>query len=52
VTNKSTLRELARRALHNGKLPRRLPDQMWGGPGADEVCAVCAATGSLPKTSG
>jgi hypothetical protein len=46
VTNKSALREPARRALHDGKLPSRLPDRMWGGPGAGEVCAVCA----VPRT--
>lgn len=35
------LREQARAAVQNGKLPRRAPDRTWGGPGVGVACAVC-----------
>jgi len=35
------LREQARRAVQNGKLPARRPDRTWGGPGVGAECAVC-----------
>jgi hypothetical protein len=34
------LREQARAAIKNGKLPARAPDRTWGGPGVDAECAV------------
>ena len=40
------LRGKARAALQNGKLPRRLPDRTWGGPGVGAGCAIC----ELPVT--
>ena len=27
--------------IQAGKLPARLPDRTWGGPGVDAPCAVC-----------
>lgn len=36
-----SLRELARTAIRDEKLPRRSPDRTWGGPGVDAECAVC-----------
>ena len=36
-----TLRELARTAIRNGKLPARPPDRTWGGPGMGALCPVC-----------
>jgi hypothetical protein len=36
------LRQLARDALHEGRLPPRRPDRMWGGPGGGHLCAICA----------
>ena len=35
------LRQQAREAVQQGKLPARRPDRVWGGPGAGEVCSVC-----------
>jgi hypothetical protein len=39
--DEDTLREKARVALRNGKLPNRRPDRTWGGPGVGAMCAVC-----------
>ena len=39
----STLRVQARWLIQAGKLPNRLPDRIWGGPGAGTPCAVCGA---------
>jgi hypothetical protein len=44
----SALREKAREAIKNGKLPTRHPDRIMGGPGCDEACALCG--GTLPRT--
>ena len=35
------LREQAREAIQNGKLPSRGPDRTWGGPGVGAECSVC-----------
>ena len=35
------LRQQAREAVKQGKLPPRRPDRVWGGPGVGEICAVC-----------
>jgi len=37
----STLRAKARRLMQAGKLPNRLPNRMWGGPGIGTPCTVC-----------
>ena len=37
----SGLRSKAREALASGGLPRRFPDQTWGGPATGVPCAVC-----------
>jgi len=42
MPDEARLRELVRRALSNGTLPRREADHSWGGPGAGAACAVCA----------
>ena len=39
-----TLREKAREAVQNGKLPTRSPDRIMGGPGCGEACALCGET--------
>ena len=41
VPDESLLREKARAAVQNGKLPARRPDRTWGGPGVGAECAVC-----------
>ena len=46
MTDEARLREQARAAAQNGKLPNRLPDRTWGGPGVGAECAVCG----LPVT--
>ena len=38
------LREQAREAIENGKLPARSPDRIMGGPGCGEACALCGRT--------
>ena len=35
------LREQARTAIQNGKLPSHAPDRTWGGPGVGATCSVC-----------
>jgi hypothetical protein len=35
------LREKARAAVQNERLPARRPDRTWGGPGVGAECAVC-----------
>ena len=35
------LREKARAAVQNGKIPARRPDRTWGGPGVGAECSVC-----------
>jgi hypothetical protein len=37
----SNLRVQARKLMRAGKLPNRLPDRMWGGPGVGISCTVC-----------
>ena len=41
MPNEPALRKLARELLRSGKLPRREPDDTWGGPGVGALCAVC-----------
>jgi hypothetical protein len=41
MNEETRLRELAREALRNGKLPNDRPHRMWGGPGCGASCAVC-----------
>lgn len=40
------LREKAREAIRNGKIPARRPDRTWGGPGVGVPCTIC----ELPVT--
>jgi hypothetical protein len=35
------LREQARNAILNGKLPSHLPERTWGGPGVGVTCVIC-----------
>jgi len=35
------LRDKARIAIRNGKIPARQPDRTWGGPGVGALCSVC-----------
>jgi len=37
------LREKARQAIEEGRLPGCRPDQTWGGPGAGAECPICCA---------
>jgi hypothetical protein len=46
LPDETILREKARAAIRNGKLPERRPDRTWGGPGVGASCAVC----DLPVT--
>lgn len=41
MPDEAVLREKARAAVHQGKLPSRGPDRVWGGPGIGVPCAVC-----------
>ena len=40
----SALREKAREAIQNGKLPTRSPNSIKGGPGCSDACALCGET--------
>lgn len=46
MSDEGTLRDKARAAIRNGKLPTRSPDRTWGGPGVGAECAICG----LPVT--
>ena len=41
MPDEAILREKARAAILNGKLPSRRHDRMWGGPGVGIICPVC-----------
>jgi hypothetical protein len=47
MPDEKMLREKARAAVRDGKLPSRRPDRVWGGPGIGDTCVVCALP--LPK---
>jgi hypothetical protein len=36
------LRQKAREAIRGGRLPMRLPDRIYGGPGCGTACAICS----------
>jgi hypothetical protein len=36
------LREHARQALEQSKMPNRAPDRVWGGPGVGAPCTICS----------
>ena len=42
TSDESPVRQKARAELRAGRLPRQLPEGVWGGPGSDGVCAVCS----------
>jgi hypothetical protein len=42
MSDENTLRMKANEAMRAGKLPKRRPKRMWGGPGIGVPCAVCA----------
>jgi hypothetical protein len=41
MPDEAPLREFARFAIRDGRLPRRDPAQIWGGPGVGAFCGVC-----------
>lgn len=41
MPDEPALREHARRALQQDKMPNRQPDRLWGGPGVGAPCTVC-----------
>lgn len=41
MSDEARLREQARDAITNGKLPARKADRTWGGPGEGLECSVC-----------
>ena len=41
MPDEARLREQAREAIKNGKLPARKADRTWGGPGEGLQCSVC-----------
>jgi len=41
MSDETILREQARAAIRDGKLPSRAPDRTWGGPGVGATCSVC-----------
>src|SRR6266446_3344475 len=41
MPDEARLREQARAAIENGKLPSHAPDRTWGGPGVGATCSVC-----------
>lgn len=41
MPNEAPLRELARRAIRAGKLPREKPVGTWAGHGSGASCSVC-----------
>jgi hypothetical protein len=41
VPDESILRANAQEAIRAGKLPTRLPDRIWTGPGIGKTCPIC-----------
>ena len=41
MPDEPVLREKAREAIRNGKMPSRKQDRAYGGRGSREACAVC-----------
>jgi hypothetical protein len=41
MPDEPVLRQKARSAIENGRLPVCQPDRIWGGPGIGAPCAVC-----------
>ncbi len=41
MNDDTVLRQRAREAIDRGRLPARAPDQLLGGPGTGEECAIC-----------
>jgi hypothetical protein len=40
-SDQHSLHENAVEAIRTGRLPRRRPDRLWGGPGQGLACALC-----------
>jgi hypothetical protein len=41
MQDEAPLREFAGFAIRKGRLPRRGPARIWGGPGVGAFCSVC-----------
>jgi hypothetical protein len=41
MSDETLLRRKIYEAIQAGKLPYRLPEQAWGGPGCGGACAIC-----------
>ena len=41
MDHETELREKARAALRTGRIPARVPANLWGGRGSGEACAIC-----------
>nr|PZN77159.1 MAG: hypothetical protein DIU56_12370 [Pseudomonadota bacterium] len=41
MSDDNVLIEKAREAIQSGRLPRRPPVRMWGGPGVGHHCPIC-----------
>ena len=41
MPDEPVLREHARHALEQNKMPNRKPDRVWGGPGVGAPCTIC-----------
>lgn len=41
MSEQHTLRQKARQAIRDRKMPRRYPERLWGGPGTGARCAIC-----------
>jgi hypothetical protein len=50
MPDEAILREKARAAVQEGKLPVRAPDRVWGGRGAGTYCTVCELTVTPEQT--
>ena len=44
MSDDTLLRERVREAMQAGILPKRSPDELWGGPATGAQCAVCGAS--------
>jgi hypothetical protein len=43
MSDESHLQAKVREAMETGTLPKRSPDELWGGPATGARCAVCDA---------
>jgi hypothetical protein len=50
MDHETELREKARAALRTGRIPARVPANLWGGRGSGEACTICGLLVAFEQT--